>query len=125
MHIKYLLGFTLLITSCGSGTPSGSIGIGILPSLSLNMEPQSIPTYSSSSMTWSSANVDTCIASGDWEGAQNLNGSKSLYYAAPKQKTFSLTCSGKNGEVTASVNLSVSNMNILDVPERISIYSEN
>ena len=123
-NLKHISGVLIFLSSCGSGgVSSGSFGIA--PSLSLNIEPQSITTYSSSSISWSSTNVETCIASGDWEGTQSLNGSRSLYYAAPKQKTFVLTCSGEDGEVTASVNLNVSDMKILDVPERISLYSED
>ena len=124
VSLKHVFGVLLFLSSCDpGGISSGSLGIG--PGLSLNLEPQSIPTYSSSSISWSSTNVETCTASGDWDGEQDLNGSRSLYYAAPKQKTFVLTCSGKYGEVTASVNLNVSDMDILDVPERISLYSED
>lgn len=123
-NLKHIFGVLIFLTSCGSGAVSPG-SLGVVPTLSLNIEPQSITTYSSSSISWSSTNVDTCIASGDWEGEQSLNGSRSLYYAAPKQKTFVLTCSGEDGEVTASVNLNVSDMNILDVPERISLYSED
>lgn len=123
-NLKHIFGVFIFLTSCGSGGVSPG-SLGVVPTLSLNIEPQSITTYSSSSISWSSTNVDTCIASGDWEGEQSLNGSRSLYYAAPKQKTFVLTCSGEDGEVTASVNLNVSDMNILDVPERISLYSED
>ena len=123
-NLKHISGVLIFLSSCGSGgVSSGSLGIA--PSISLNIEPQSITTYSSTSISWSSTNVETCIASGDWEGKQSLNGSKSFYYAAPKQKTFVLTCSGEDGEVTASVNLNVSDMKILNVPERISLYSED
>ena len=120
---KYFWSSYIFIIMWFWGVSSGSLGIA--PSLSLNIEPQSITTwfYISNILELNQCRYLHCI----WRlgRQQSLNGSRSLYYAAPKQKTFVLTCSGEDGEVTASVNLNVSDMKILGVPERISLYSED
>ncbi len=56
-------------------------------------------------LDWSSSNTSSCTASGDWSGAQPVDGSFSLTPQAVGTLTFTLSCS--DGSATTSQQLSV------------------
>lgn len=83
--------------------PGDPIDIGIsvhvlpLPTATISATPNPIPDISSVSLlSWSSTDATTCIASGDWSGAQAISGSQSIG-PFTTSKTYTITCSGSGG----------------------------
>lgn len=76
------------------------------PTLTFSADPASVTAGSSAMLNWTSTNVDSCTASGDWSGSQVTNGSQNT---GPLQQpaTYSLSCSGANGTVTRTVDVQV------------------
>jgi len=63
-----------------------------------------IPYNSSVTLSWTSNNVNSCYASGDWSGSKPISGTETIS-GILSQKTFTITCSGPGG--TASDNVVV------------------
>ncbi len=76
-----------------------------VPTVSHVSNPESITVGSSSLLTWSSANAETCTASGGWSGAQEKNGSLSVSPATTT--TYTLTCSNATGSTSDSATVTV------------------
>ena len=66
--------------------------------------PITIPYNSSVTLSWTSNNVNSCYASGDWSGSKAVSGTETIS-GILSQKTFTITCSGPGG--TASDNVVV------------------
>jgi hypothetical protein len=81
---------------------NGSAG----PSVSLSANPTSISPGSSSTLTWSSSNATSCVASGGWSGSKSTSGSQSVTPSGTT--TYTLTCSGAGGSASQSATVSVS-----------------
>jgi hypothetical protein len=79
------------------------------PSITLN--PTSITSGQSSTLTWSSINTTSCTASGtgpNWSGSQPTSGTQSAAPTAVGSYTYSLSCSNAVGtSSTASATLTV------------------
>lgn len=58
-------------------------------------------------LVWYSANVADCRAGGHWRGAKPTGGSVEFRTLIPGIHTFTLTCSGATGPVTASATITV------------------
>jgi hypothetical protein len=63
-------------------------------------------------LTWSSTNATTCTASSsptesDWNGAKTTSGTQSASPGATGTKTYTLSCTGAGGTVSASVSVAV------------------
>ena len=65
-----------------------------------------IPYNTSATLTWSSSNADSCVASGGWSGTKSLSGSQSTGNLT-SSKTYTITCEGPRGSVSDSVRVSV------------------
>src|SRR3989344_2356584 len=76
------------------------------PTLNFSANPTSVSSGSSSTLTWSTANADTCIASGAWSGTKAVSGSESTGSLTSTQ-TYTLTCSGSGGSVNRNVTVTV------------------
>ena len=78
------------------------------PSVTINATPSSIMPGESATLTWDSSNVDSCTASGDWNGAQATSGSASTgVLNVVNTYTYTLMCSGVNGSASASTTVTV------------------
>lgn len=69
--------------------------------------PITVAYNSSVNLIWTSSNVSSCQASGDWSGAKSVSGSESTS-ALTSSKTYTITCSGPQGSVSDSVSVNVS-----------------
>ena len=77
------------------------------PTLTLTADPLSVTSGDSTTLSWSATNVDSCTASGGWSGSRATSGSEQSA-ALSADTTFTLTCSGTAGQVTDSVDVTVS-----------------
>ena len=94
--------------------PGGSVDItrdvlvaaASAPSLSLQAADASVPSGGSTTLAWSAADVDSCVASGAWSGNRPLSGGEAVG-PLTSASTFTLTCSGPGGSVERSVTVDV------------------
>jgi hypothetical protein len=103
--------FTLSCNGAGGGvvarvTVSVTANNPISPSARLTASPQGVPLNGSTTLNWTSSNVDTCTASGGWSGAKATSGSEQSAPIAQDQ-TYRLSCSGPNGNALAMVTVGV------------------
>jgi len=75
------------------------------PTLSFYPNPTSIAPGSSSDFTWSTTNATSCTASGGWTGTKGTSGTQSV--SPTVTTTYTMTCTGSQGSVTKSVNVSI------------------
>ena len=97
-----------------------------IPQVNLSASPLSIAFQDSTTITWSSEHVENCMATGDWSGQKELNGSVRIE-ALETDSEFRLICSGPQGEVSDSVainvveaGISVPRVNLTATPATIS-----
>ncbi len=77
------------------------------PSVSLNAIPNSVNSGSSSTLSWSSSNADSCTKGGDWgTGSVSLSGTANVIPSAPS-KTYTLTCSNTGASASKSATVTV------------------
>lgn len=76
------------------------------PTISFGADPLSVDYDGSTLLTWSSANVDECVASGAWSGSKATSGTKNKK-SLTTTSTFVLTCSGPGGSASQSVTVAV------------------
>ena len=78
------------------------------PSVTINANPSAIAPGETATLTWDSSNVDSCTASGDWNGVQALMGTASTgVLNIANTYTYTLTCSGANGSASDSATVTV------------------
>jgi hypothetical protein len=75
------------------------------PAVALTASPQSVTQGQPSTLTWSSTNATSCVASGAWSGARAVSGSVSVTPTIPS--AFALDCVGPGGTATASASVDV------------------
>ncbi|MEO1575474.1 MAG: hypothetical protein AAFU65_11010, partial [Pseudomonadota bacterium] len=76
------------------------------PTLSFSGSPTTVMSGEASTLTWSSTDADTCVASGAWSGNKPLSGSESTG-ALTSGATYTLTCSSAAGSADESVTINV------------------
>lgn len=79
------------------------------PAVTLTANPASVNAGSSSTLTWSSSNATSCVASGGWSGTQPTSGNKSVTPSGTT--TYTLTCSGTGGSASKSATVTVNSSN--------------
>lgn len=103
--------FTLTCTGPGGdGSKSASLSVTTAPAptISLSANPGTLFLNRSGTLSWSSANANSCTASGDWSGSKATSGSGSIGpYSAVGSKTFTLDCTGFGGTVSRSTTVTV------------------
>ncbi|HSM58703.1 MAG TPA: PKD domain-containing protein, partial [Candidatus Sulfomarinibacteraceae bacterium] len=99
--------YTLTCTGDG-GTAQASATVTVVPAptVTLTADPLSIVEGDSSTLSWSSTNADSCLASDGWSGSRDTSGSESTG-ALTEDTTYTLTCTGLGGSTGASVTVSV------------------
>ena len=91
-------------------TVSVAVSSTTLPSVSLTTSKTSVTSGGSSTLTWSSSNTSSCVASsppaGVWSGAKPVSSSESTA-TLTTSTVFTLTCTGTAGSASGSVSVSV------------------
>lgn len=112
LRILWSFALSLSLNACVQNSP-GTPGEGdqppaniTPPSVTLTAQPATIDSGSSTKLTWSSTNAETCDASGAWSGVKTLEDSQQSQ-ALNITATFSLTCVGPGGTATQSVQVTV------------------
>ena len=75
------------------------------PSVTLTV--QSIANASTASLRWSSENVDSCEATGAWDGDRPRAGNDQVELSETGDHTFLMTCQGGQGSAVAMVTVSL------------------
>ena len=99
----------------GAGSLAASIGSGDraaskeyeYPGVTLTAAPNPISVGQPVTLTWSSTNVDTCTASGEWSGTKPLNGTEVVHPWGWDNSFFELFCTGIWGPTGDGVFVSV------------------
>ena len=101
--------FTYTLT-CDGVASSASVVVAAaptpIPTVSLSLAPASVPAGQPSTLTWSTTNANSCIASGAWVGNQGTSGSIVVMQAIAGTYTYSLSCTGPGGSASGSATLS-------------------
>jgi HYDIN/CFA65/VesB family protein len=103
--------FTLKCTANGvSATATVSVTVTPPPTATLSATPTSIFLGQSSTLTWTSANAASCVASGGqagdgWAGAKAVNGTATVTPTATGTITYTISCS--SGSLAAQANAQV------------------
>jgi hypothetical protein len=102
--------FTLTCTGAG-GTATDSVvvtvvGVAAPPTVTLTASPDSVEASGSAALEWTSANADSCEASGAWQGSKDLQGSESVGPISADSE-FLLSCTGAGGQATDVVTVRV------------------
>jgi hypothetical protein len=90
--------YTLTCTgSGGSAAQSATVTVAALPAptATLAANPASIAAGGSSTLSWSSTNASSCMATGAWTGARVTSGT--LVVSPTATATYSLSCTGAGG----------------------------
>ncbi|NUZ12511.1 hypothetical protein HUZ36_17130 [Pseudoalteromonas sp. McH1-7] len=100
------------LSACGggsSGSNSDSVPPPVPPSstVTLAVSSESIEVDSEFTLTWSTTYADSCAASGHWGGDKATSGSESITEVQIGTYTYTITCSGIGGEVSASVDVEI------------------
>ncbi len=88
------------------GSALRSVTVNLAPTLEFDASPQSIIVGQSSTLTWTSSNVTSCTATGDWNGSRAGSGSEETA-ALLNSATFVLSCTGAGGTVQESTMVDV------------------
>ncbi len=93
--------------SGGSASASFEVSVSVTsdPIVSINADERNLVAGSSTILRWSSANVDSCVASGAWSGPRATSGSQPI--TPDNDSTYSLSCTGRSGSVASSVKIIV------------------
>lgn len=101
--------YTLTCTGTG-GSASQMVAVVVLaavpPTVTINANPSSVVSNGSSTVSWSSTNANTCIASNGWSGAKEISGSQTFTNLL-STTTFTLICTGTGGSTTSSTTVAV------------------
>ena len=77
-----------------------------LPTVDLTANPAMVEDGYTSTLSWDTTNVDSCLASGGWSGARLASGNEVVEPTYP-QTTYSLTCTGPEGSAGDSQTVDV------------------
>jgi hypothetical protein len=101
--------FTLNCTGAGGGVVSRvtvTIDNSNSASVQLSASPPGVAVNGSTTLTWNSANVTSCTASGAWSGSQPTSGSVTVGPLTQDQ-TYQLSCSGTSGNAMAMTTVTI------------------
>jgi hypothetical protein len=101
---NYFINFIAEAGAAGAGTYS--LSVTPAPVVNLNVSTQSVASGGTVSLTWSSQNTASCVASGGWSGTQPTTGAAT---SAPltAATTFTLTCTGSGVNLAKSVTVDI------------------
>ena len=102
------IAFLFFLTGCGAPgseenaetpNPKG-------PNVVLSSNLTTVSYNGSITLDWSTSNLTSCIASGDWSGSRSTAGSE-IIGSLVSDSTFTLNCTGANGDASDTVDISV------------------
>ena len=96
--------------SSGSGTTVSAPAPTTTPTATISSFSASSTTVVSGgslSLSWSSSNADSCVASGAWSGTLATSGTRTVSSVA-SSGTYTISCSGAGGSASKSVSVTVS-----------------
>ncbi len=92
------------------GVVNDSVSVTVIadttPTLNLTASPLSVEYNGDTILTWSSTNVSSCSAAGDWSGSKATSGSETIN-ALTANQVFTLYCIGNGGSASESVSVTV------------------
>jgi len=100
-----------LTCSGGGGSTTGSTAVTVNsaanpPTLSFTATPGTVTQGSAATLNWSTINVDSCTASGDWSGSRPTSGNESTGNLN-SASSYTLTCSGPGGDISDDVTVTI------------------
>jgi len=99
------IGFLTLVTGCLNERQYDA------PTVSVSVSPTRAAIDTPVTVTWSSQYAQSCTASGDWSGSKDASGSQTITAkfggASPTVNTFTLSCTGRGGNASASATLEI------------------
>lgn len=101
--------FALSCTGKTGKTGVGSVTVTVddgQPQVNLSTLNPTVVSGANATLVWSSAHVDSCVASGDWSGDRAAEGSAQVGPISANQ-AYTLTCTGAVGSATSSTSVSV------------------
>ena len=108
---RILLIAVLLVSSCEpSSNPTETIEKIPTPSISISSSMVGVATATEFTITWSSTDATSCLASGDWAETKATTGTQILSETAIGEKTYTLTCTGVGGSTSQSIAVTVANI---------------
>lgn len=93
----------VFLNGCSSSAPPPPP----LPTATISASPTTITVGQSATLTWSSTNATSCTASGAWSGSPAVSGTQSVTPTTAGTDTYTLSCTGSGGSITASAMLTV------------------
>jgi len=105
--------YTLSCSGAG-GTSSKSVDVAVAnpPTATVVSSAELAPTGVAYDLTWSSTDATSCTASGDWTGTKAGSGTESISESTAGDKIYNLSCTGAGGEVSNSINVTVTTYSI-------------
>lgn len=90
------------------GTTKDTVEVSVTaaPTLSFTARATQIGESQSTQLKWKATDATSCVASGDWSGLKGTSGTSQTNNLT-SDKTYTLTCSGPNGEVSQTVRVEV------------------
>lgn len=88
-------------SSAGSSSSVASATVNVTPTATLTVSPTTLTTGASATLSWSSKNATSCMASGDWSGTQPTSGSVGTG-TLTSNASYALTCTGAGGTSNAA-----------------------
>lgn len=93
-----------LYTEGNAGRPT--VPLAIRPALSFSISEGHVATGGSVTLSWNATKVDNCAASGGWNDAIGVSGTKVVTKLTSDQQ-FKISCGGKGGTIDGTVSVSV------------------
>ncbi len=88
----------LALTGCGGGYGGGgSTTAPLAPTVTISVLPTPITAGQAVTLTWSTMNASTCVASGAWTGSEAASGTQTITPSAAGTDTFTLSCTAPVG----------------------------
>jgi hypothetical protein len=84
-----------------------SLPVSVTPIVWLSADPTTIVAGGSSTLTWTTEDATSCLASGGWGGSRATSGSEPVSPLGVGPTTYTLTCDGPEGSSSDSVNVTV------------------
>ena len=78
------------------------------PTVNLSVDPPSVLSGESATLSWSPTNATSCTASDGWTGAKAVNGGSEATTALSADTNFTLACTGDGGTSSETVTVTVS-----------------
>jgi uncharacterized protein (DUF1800 family)/Tfp pilus assembly protein PilX len=90
----------------GSASDDVKVAVIAKPTLTFSASKTQIAEKTATQLKWKATDATSCLASGDWSGSQGTSGSFNTGNLS-SDKTYTLTCTGLNGEVEQTVKVQV------------------